>query len=157
MPRPIEEMAAQIPPPSPGVRREGVGCDREAEREHRGPAEALDQPRPDQHLLAGRERSDHRADGEDDDAADEHPSPAQDVAQPPAGDHRRGEHQEVRVLHPLQAGLGQAEVLVDDRQRQHDLGRVEHEHEQPQARPTSTHHVRPGLIRRTELDWPIGG
>ena len=27
----------------------------------------------------------------------------------------------------------------------------------PRQEPTSTHHVRPGLIRRTELDWPTGG
>jgi hypothetical protein len=58
-----------------------------------------------------------RRDGEHRDACEEHPPPADQVAEPPAEQEQAAEHQRVRVHHPRQARRGEAEVGADARQR----------------------------------------
>ncbi len=63
------------------------------------------------------------------DAEHEHPPPAEDVARTCAEQQEPAEGERVRVLHPREAGGGEAERVVDPGQRRdHDRG-VEDDHQ----------------------------
>ena len=71
--------------------------------------------------------------GEDDDAEQEHPAAAEDVAEPAAGDEQHGEGERVRVDRPLERGQRGVEVVLDRRQRDVHDRVVQHDHEQGEA------------------------
>ena len=73
------------------------------------------------------------ASGEDDDAEQEDPAAAEDVAEPAAGDEQDGEGERVRVDGPLERGQRRVEVRLDRRQRDVHDGVVEHDHEEGEA------------------------
>ena len=82
--------------------REGRRHDRERGRRDERGAEALEPAREDQELGRGREPVQERGDGEDDDAGEEEPLPAEQVAGAAAEEQEAAEDQRVRVDDPLQ-------------------------------------------------------
>ena len=66
---------------------------------------------------------------EQDDAGDEDPASAEDVTGAAAEQQQAAEGERVGVDDPLQAGAGEAERVLDVRERDVDDGRVEHHHE----------------------------
>ena len=115
------------------VRREGVGDDREGRRHHERGADALRGAPGDEPGLALREPDEGAREAEDDDAEEEHPPAAEDVAQAPAGDEQHGEAQRVGVDGPFEAADRRVQVLLDRRQRDVHDRVVEHDHEQREA------------------------
>ena len=73
--------------------------------------------------------AEHRGEGEEGDAGDEDLAAAEDVAGPGAEQEQTAEGQRVGVLHPGEAGGGEAEVLVDARQRRDHHRDVEDDHQ----------------------------
>ena len=69
------------------------------------------------------------ASGEQDDAGDEDPATAEDVAGPAAEQQEAAEGQGVGVDDPLQAGAGEAQRGLDVGQRDVHDGRVQHHHQ----------------------------
>src|SRR5215218_8490555 len=94
---------------------------------------SLDRARGDQPALAGGEADRRRRDREDDDAEQEHPAAAEDVAQPSTGDEQDGARERVGVDRPLERGERRAEVLLDRGQGDVHGGVVEHHHEEGEA------------------------
>ena len=81
-----------------------------------GPRPARSGPRPAAPRRVG-EPAGERRDGAHRDACEEHPPPAEQVAEPPAEQEQAAEHQRVRVHHRRQVRGGEAEVGADARQR----------------------------------------
>ena len=116
-----------------GALLEGAGDDREAGGgDHRG-AEALDRAGADQDALAVGERAAERGGGEEADADQEDLAAGEEVGGAPGQHQEAGEGERVGVDHPLQAGVGEAERLVDLRQRDVDDRDVEDDHELREA------------------------
>ena len=97
-------------------------------RDDRG-TDALDSARGQQPGLAGGESAEQRSGGEQDDAGDEDPPAAKDVAGPATEQQQAAEGQGVGVDHPLQAGAGEAERGLDMRERDIDDRGVEYHHQ----------------------------
>ena len=94
-----------------------------------GAADALQRAGGQQPRLGGGEAAQQRGHREQDDPGDEHPAPAEDVPGPAAQQQQAAEGQCVGVDHPLQAGAGESERLLDVRQCDVDDRRVEHHHQ----------------------------
>src|SRR5439155_26984924 len=77
----------------------------------------------------GRDAGQERRGGEDHEPDEEEPLTSQEVARAPAEQEEAGEDERVRVDHPLQAGLGEAERGLDVRQGDVHDRRVEDDHE----------------------------
>jgi hypothetical protein len=112
----------------------------------------------DQPGLAGGQPAEQRGEREHEQPGDEDPAASQQVAGPAAEQQQPAERHRVGVHHPLQVRPGKAERGLDVRQRDHDDGQVEHDHQlrrgddgQHQARPPR----RPGSGRGPGL--PGGG
>jgi hypothetical protein len=93
-------------------------------------------PRPcsaDQHLLRLRRPANQRREREHEQPGDERPALAEQVGGAPAEHQKAGERDRVGVDDPLQVGVGEAEALVDRRQRDVDDRDVEDDHELRQA------------------------
>ena len=80
-----------------------------------------------------RQAAGDRGDGEGDDAAEEDPLVAEQVAEPAGQQQEAAEGQQVGVDHPGQRGLGEAEVGADRGQRDVHDALVEHDHQVAQA------------------------
>ena len=101
-------------------------------RRQRAP-EALQEAARDQVVGARGEPAAHRGDGEQEHARQEDLAAPDQVAEP-AGDQQEAPvGDEVGVDHPRQAGLRKTKVALHERQRHVDDGRVEHDHQLPQA------------------------
>src|SRR5262249_379691 len=96
-------------------------------------AEALERAEADQHPRSLRDPVQERRCGEDDEADQEEPLPSQKVASAAAEQEKAGEDERVRVDHPLEARLAEAEPALDVGQRDIHDRRVEDDHELRQA------------------------
>ncbi len=94
---------------------------------------ALDEAGGDQHLLGLRDRAEQRGRGEDPEADQEDAPLADQVAEAPREQEQAAERDQVGVHDPGEVALGEAEVVLDRRQRDVDDRRVEHDHQQPAA------------------------
>ena len=74
-----------------------------------------------------------RRDAEDHEADGERTLAAEPVAQRTEGEEEAGEHQRVRVDHPLQSGDARAQVALEGGERDVDDGVVDHDDEQAHA------------------------
>ena len=106
--------------PSAFVALAGIGEEahdqRERDRRDDGAAEPLHRPRADQHPLARREPADDRGGGEERDPEQEQPALPEQVAEPAAEQQEPAEGEQVRVHHPRERRLGEAEIVGDRRQ-----------------------------------------
>ncbi len=143
--REVDEQAAQdqadraarhahpgVDPHGPVTRppfREGDGDQRKCGRGGEGSADPLHHACGEQPELAGGKASDQRGDREQQDAGDEDPAAAQQVAGPAAEQQQPAERERVGVDDPLQVAAGEAERVLDVRQGHVHDGRVEHHHE----------------------------
>ena len=108
---------------------EGRHQQRQARGRQQRAAEPLDPAERDERARRPRERAEHRSDGEQADAGHERPPPADEVGEPPPEKQETAEHDRIGGHHPLEAGLREAEVDLDRRQRDvHDCD-VEDHHE----------------------------
>ena len=96
-------------------------------------AGALHEARRDQHLLALGQPAQQRGDGEDREADHEDALAADQVADAPGEQQQAAERDQVGVDHPGEAALGEAEVVLDRRQRDVHDRRVEDDHQHPDA------------------------
>ena len=92
-------------------------------------AGALDGAGRQQPRLGGGQPAGEGRGGEQQQAGDEHPAPAEQVTGTAAEQQQAAERQGVAVHHPLQAGVGESQGRLDVRQRDVDDGRVEHDHQ----------------------------
>ena len=103
------------------------------EREHLGDHQrrhrALEGPRADQHGRALGGPGEHGGDREADQADEEHPLSAVDVAEAPPGDQQERERQGVGGNRPLQRGGAEVKGALDRGQRHQDHGGVQDVHE----------------------------
>ena len=100
--------------------------------DHRGghrPADALDEARGHQHLLALGQPARERRDGEDGEAGEEQAAAAEQVAETTGEQQQAAEGDQVGVDDPREARLGEAEVALDRGQRHVHDRRVEDDHE----------------------------
>jgi hypothetical protein len=97
-----------VPADGPRPQR-GLGEHRDHHSEHHGrghgPADALHEPRDNQHLLAGGQAAAQRGHGEHGQPGDEHPPAADQVTEAPGQQQQAAERDQVRVDHPGQARL----------------------------------------------------
>jgi len=109
--------------------------DDHAEDDGRGqrPADALDEARGDEHVLALGRAAEQRRQREQCEAAEEDPLAADEVTQAPGQEQQSAERDEVGVHDPGEARLGEAEVLLDRRQRDVHDRLVEDDHQHPRA------------------------
>ena len=105
---------------------------REAAGRQQRSADALQQPREDQHLGVRCDRAQQRGGGEHADPDHEDAAAPEAVAQRPAEQDQRRERQQVAVEHPLQVAGGRVEVTTDVGQRDVDHGAVEEGEAGPQ-------------------------
>ena len=105
------------------------GDDRQRRGRHRGAAEALDRTRQDQHPTRGRESAAQGRQPEQQQRGDECPTLPQDV-RGTSGEHQEArEHDRVSVDDPLQVRRGEAQALLNRRQRDVDDREIEDHHE----------------------------
>jgi len=134
MPRATAETPAQMPSAlvrsSAEKAAETIASDRPSRG---GRAEALHEAAADQHLLAARGGADDRSRGKQRHAGEEDRAPAEDVPHAARSHDGGGQHEQIAVDDPLQAGGGRADVVDDRREREVDHRGVEHEHEQAHA------------------------
>ncbi len=98
-------------------------------RHRGGGSRALDEPRGDEHRDAGREPAHGRAEGENDDAREEHLAASSQVTEPGSGDEQHGVAHCVAGHDELKLGPGGVQGPADGRQRDvHDRD-VEQSHE----------------------------
>ena len=133
---------------APGRRDEAVDADRlravarlgehrhdDAEdhrRRHRA-ADSLEEPRADEQLLALRDSAQQGGAGEDAEAGEEdRPAPDQ-VAEPAGQQQEAAEGDQVRVDHPGEAGVREAEIVLNRREGDVHDGRVEDDHQHAHA------------------------
>ena len=109
--------------------REGGGDQGQRGRGDDRGADALHRAGREQPGLRGGEPAEQRGQREQDDAGDEDPAPAEDVAGPAAEQQQAAEGQGVGVDHPFQAGAGEAERALDVGQRDVHDRRVQHHHQ----------------------------
>ena len=125
-------------------RRELDLDDGEDLRPHRGAAEALQQPGHDQSARARRRRAERGGDREAGDPELEHPAPAEDVAEAPAGDQRERVGEQVGRDDPLEVGIDLPRRSAAQRWRRHiDDEDVEEHHEHRGEQ----HRKQPGAAR----------
>jgi hypothetical protein len=94
-----------------------------------GAADPLECPGRQQPAGGGGQAPDERGEGEQQDAGDEHPAAAQDVAGAATEQQQPAEGQGVGVQHPGQVGGGEAEGLLDLGQGDIHDGHVQYHHE----------------------------
>jgi hypothetical protein len=90
--------------------------ERERERHDGRGADALERAGGDERPGAGREGGSDRREAEERDPGDEHPTPAEPVAERRGGDHEARERERVGVDHPLQLLERGAQLGAQDRQ-----------------------------------------
>ena len=105
----------------------------EHDRRRHGAADALDEARRHQHLLALRGAAQDRRGDEDDQAGHEDVLAPDEVAEAAREQQQPAEADQVGVDHPGEARLGEAEVVLDRRQRHVHDGHVEHDHQDARA------------------------
>ncbi|MEO9174270.1 MAG: hypothetical protein ABI317_02065 [Gaiellales bacterium] len=120
-------------------------------RRHDRTAHALDRPRGDEKAGRRGERAGERREREHDDAGDEHPLPAEQIARTPAEQQEAAEGDGVGVHHPLQSADREAEVIADRGQRDVDDRHVEQHHELRGADEGEDHSVPTGVGLPTRL------
>ena len=106
---------------------------RESDGGHHGSADALDRPGADEELLRPRDTAGEGCRGEQGDADEEQPAVAEQVTEPATEQQEASEREQVRVHHPGERSLGEAEVLPDRRQRHVHDRRVQDDHQIPEA------------------------
>src|SRR4029453_14741089 len=104
------------------------GDQRQGGRGGDGGADPLEGAGGQQPAGGGGQAAQERGQGEDEDAGDEHPAAAEDVAGPAAQQQKAAEGEGVGVQHPRQAGGGEAEGLLDLGQGDVHDGRVQEHH-----------------------------
>ncbi|GAA0535498.1 hypothetical protein GCM10010172_15930 [Paractinoplanes ferrugineus] len=114
--------------PLPRVREE-LGDQSQGGRGEQGGTDTLYGPHADQHLLAVGQTGADRGQGENGQAAEEHPAGAEHIGDPAAGEQQAGEDEDVRAGDPLQTGDAQPEVALDRREGHVDHVVVEVGHE----------------------------
>ena len=119
-----------------------------ADRHHHGAARALQDAAGHQHLDAGREAAQHRADGEEADRRGEDAPRAEPVGHPAAHRNEDGEAQRIARQHRLHAERHHVHRARDGRHRGVEDRRVERLHEerhgdQPRQQPLD------GVVRRS--------
>ncbi len=102
-------------------------------RRGEGTADALDEPRADQDLLALGEAAHERGGEEDRHPHHEDVLAPQEVTEPPGEKQKPAEGDQVAVDDPREAGLAEAEILLDRGQRDVHHRHVEHDHEEARA------------------------
>jgi len=105
----------------------------QAHRRGRRPADALGEPRGDQHLLAGGDPAQQRRGGEQGQAGDERALAAGQVAEPAGQQQQAAEGDQVGVDDPGQIGGREAEAALDHRQRHGHDAAVEDDHQHCRA------------------------
>ena len=147
----------------PLVGREDVGDDRQGRRHDHGRAGAHDDAGDDD-LLGGLRHECCVAGGE----PEQHQTDLQDalaavaVTEVPGGEQQSGEHQRVRVDHPLQLGGRGVELLAQARQRHVERGVADHDDQQAQAQhaegpPPAAEHLRVDAVGDVELGVGVHG
>ena len=101
-------------------------------RRHRA-ADALDEARADEHLLALRAAAQQRRDREQRQAGQEDGAPADQVAQPTGKQQQPAERDQVRVDDPGEARAREPEVVLDRGKRDVHDGDVENDHQHARA------------------------
>jgi len=91
--------------------------DRQCRRQDHRPADSLRETREDQHPAVRCERREHRGRREDDDADEHHAPSSETIRQTAEHEEQGGEHQRVRLLHPLHLGRGDTQIVHDRRNR----------------------------------------
>src|SRR5207244_1134375 len=106
------------------------GDDERQRRQHEErPAEPLQGPRNDQRPLRPGEPREQRAEREHGHAGNEEPPPPEQVGKPAAQEQRSAEQDRVGGNDPLQALLGEVQVVLDRRQRDEHDRNVEDDYE----------------------------
>ena len=113
--------------------REGRDDDREGQRVHQRPADALAGAERDEPLDARRQGAGDGHGREDHEADQEHVLAAEAVAQLAAEHDQHGERQDVGVDRPLELRRGRVEIALDRGQRHVDDRVVEHDEEEAEA------------------------
>ena len=136
------------------VRSLGIGelgdDDREDHRGLRGRADALQEAGADQRTLARRDAAQERGGGERDEAGEEHPLAAGEIAEPAREQQQAPEGDEEGVDDPGEVRLAEVEVALNRGQRDvHDRD-VEHDH---QLRQADDHQRRPATAVRWGGLW----
>ena len=103
--------------------------DRQRRRHEQRPAEPLQGPRNDQRPLRPGEPREQRAEREHGHAGNEEPPPPEQVGKPAAQEQRSAEQDRVGGNDPLQALLGEVQVVLDRRQRDEHDRNVEDDYE----------------------------
>ncbi len=101
-------------------------------RGHRA-ADALEEPRADQHRLALREAAEHRGDDEDGQAVEQDRPAADQIAQPPGEQQQPAERDQVGIHDPREARLREAQIVLDRGQGDVHDGDVEDDHQHADA------------------------
>jgi hypothetical protein len=101
----------------------------ERDRRHNGAPEALRRPGRDQQPLGARHAASERGEREERYAEQEQLALAEQIAQPPAEQEEAAVGEHVRVHHPYERGLGEAQGFPDRRQRDVHDRRIEHDHQ----------------------------
>ena len=102
---------------------------REGDRGRDGASDALHRPRGDEEALRRCEAARERGQREQRDPDQEEPPVTEQVAEPPAEQQAAAVSQQVRVHDPRERGLGEAEVVLDRRQRDVHDRHVQHDHQ----------------------------
>ena len=132
---PLVPASPEMPPNRPMalVRSRGVGeqqrDEAEGGRRGQGLAQPLREAGADERPGGLARARSHRGHAEHRDADEEHPASAEDVAEPAAEQQQAARHEHVAVHDPGEAGLGEAEVALDRRERDVHDADVEDEHE----------------------------
>ena len=115
----------------------GLREERHRQRERDGgddrAADSLHRACADEHLLRGREAARCRREREERDPEQEQPAVPEEVAEAAAEQEEAAEGDQVRVHDPRERLVGEAEVLLDRRQRDADDRHVEDDHQVAEA------------------------
>ena len=125
---------------------EHVGQDRQGGGHDQRAADAHQAAGGDQLVRRARQRRQHRADGEDDDAGAQRQLAAEAVAEAAGGEQQAGEHEGVAVDDPLDLAVGRPE-LVDQLGDRHVEDRVVHHDDQQADAQRAEGEPAPGVDR----------
>ena len=113
--------------------------DREDHRRLERRTNALQEASPDQETLGRRDAAQHRRDGEDDQAEQEHALTTEEIAEPSRQQQEAAERDQERVDDPGEVPLGEVEIVLDRRKRDVHDRRIEHDHQLRQADDRERH------------------
>ena len=133
--------------PLPGLREHRDDHPKDHSRA-RCATDPLPEPGDDQHRLADRGAAEQRGRREQGEPAQEDALAADQVAEPPGQQHEAAVGDQVGIHHPREAGLREAEVALDRRERHVDDGLVEDDHQKPGAEDEQRQPARAGRLDR---------